>query len=97
MSYPYDRTLSVPSEVLIQELDDEAVILNLNSARYFGLDPVGTRILTLLDESATIQEAYDRLLREYEVEPERCERELLTLLNKLADIRLIEVCNEKSL
>jgi hypothetical protein len=38
-------TTVVPSpEVLVQELEGEAVLLNLASERYFGLDDVGTRI-----------------------------------------------------
>ena len=31
------------SEVLVQEVGGEAVLLDLASERYFGLDPVGTR------------------------------------------------------
>ena len=37
--------LVIPDDVLFQELNREAVILDLASARYFGLDDVGTRFL----------------------------------------------------
>ena len=85
MSIPYDRGLSVPSDVLLQELDGESVILNLETTRYFGLDQVGTRILDLLNESPTIQEAYDSLMEEYEVEPEVLTKELNALIEALLE------------
>lgn len=34
----------IRDDVLSRDLQGEAVILNLNTGLYFGLDPVGTRI-----------------------------------------------------
>jgi len=34
---------TVPTNVLIRFLDQESVLLNLNTEKYFGLDSVGTR------------------------------------------------------
>jgi hypothetical protein len=63
---------------------------------YYGLDAVGARIWSLIQEPRTVNEIRDILLEEYEVEPERCERDLLALLQKLADEGLIEVKDEAS-
>jgi len=87
-------TVVAAKEQIFSELDGEAVILNLKTGVYHGLDVVGARIWTLLQESKTINEVINTLLAEYEVEPERCERELLALLQKLADQGLIEVKSE---
>lgn len=73
------------------DLSGEAVILNLKSGVYYGLDTVGARIWNLIQEPTTVGEVRDVLVREYEVEPERCERDLLALLEKLADAGLVEV------
>jgi hypothetical protein len=43
------------------------VLLNLKSENYFGRDPVGTRMWTLLATSDSIQSAYEALLDEYDV------------------------------
>ena len=48
MSISFSDRVSVPDEVLISNLQDESVILNLDSERYYGLDAVGTRILSVL-------------------------------------------------
>ena len=78
-------------DVLFQEVGGEAVLLNLASESYFGLDPVGTRIWVLLTEDAALQRAFDILCDEYEVEPERLQADLLGLVEKLAEAGLVQV------
>jgi Coenzyme PQQ synthesis protein D (PqqD) len=73
------------------DLAGEVVILDLGSGIYFGLDAVGARIWDLLQEPKTVNEVRDALLAEYEVQAERCERELLALLEQLAERGLIEI------
>ena len=60
--------VSIPEKVLLREVADEAMVLNLNNERYYGLDQVGTRFWTVLTTSASIQEAIDALLVEYDVD-----------------------------
>jgi hypothetical protein len=73
------------------DLDGETVILSVASGLYFGLDPVGTFIWSRLQESRTVAEIRDDVMREFEVERERCERDLTDLLRQLAEFGLIEV------
>jgi hypothetical protein len=76
---------------LFQEVGGEAVLLDLASERYFGLDPVGTRIWTLLGEDDHLQTVHDRLCAEYDAEPDRIAADLLALVGKLAEAGLVEV------
>lgn len=78
-------------DVLFQAVGDEAVLLNLASERYFGLDPVGTRIWTLLSRDPRLQQAFDTLCAEYDVEPARLEADLLDLVGRLAEAKLVQV------
>lgn len=72
-------------------LGEESAILNLKNSVYYGLDPVGARIWTLLQEPRSIAELRDVLIAEYEVEPAQCERDLLALLEKMRSEGLVEV------
>lgn len=72
-------------------LGDEAAILNMKNSVYYGLDPVGARIWTLLREPRSIKQVCEALVDEYEVEPQRCERDVLELLEKMRSEGLIEV------
>jgi hypothetical protein len=80
-------------EQISTDLGGEAVILNLKTGVYHGLNPVGTRIWNLLAEPRTVNDILGALLQEYEVEPDSCERDLLALLQNLADSKLIEIRN----
>ena len=92
-----ERTISECSMVVAAkdqvsaDLSDEVVMLDLESGVYYGLDAVGARIWSLIQEPRAVGDIRDTLLEEYQVEPNRCERELLTLLRELAAEGLIEV------
>ena len=91
---PFNVRVTMPEYVLIQELDGEAVLLNLKSETYFGLDDVGMRIWQVLTMSHSIQDAYQVLLDEYEVAPEKLHQDLNDLLVQLVQQGLLEVRNE---
>ncbi len=78
------------------DLAEEAVILNLQSGVYYGLNSLGARVWSLIQEPRTVSELQGVILEEYEVEPERCERDLLALLRKLVDAGLVELKGETS-
>ena len=73
------------------DLGGEAAILHVRKGMYYGLDPVGARVWELLQEPRSVQEIEESLLKEFEVEPARCETDLFALLQKLLDEDLIEV------
>lgn len=86
--------VKVPDEVLISGLQGESVILNLNSERYFGLDEVGTRMMSVLSESDSIQAAYEKLLEEYDVEDEVLRKDLISIIEQMVEQGLAEVVRE---
>ena len=59
------------------------MILNLDSERYFGLDDVGTRFLSLLTTSDSIEAAYNKLVEEYDVDGAVLRQDLLALVENL--------------
>jgi len=92
-----DAALSVHSIVVATSeqvscpLGDESAILNLKNSVYYGMNPVGTRIWTLLKEPRSVEQLRDTLLNEYQVDAALCERDLLDLLGKMKSEGLIEV------
>ena len=92
-----DARLSVHSIVIASPeqvscpLGEEAAILNLKNTVYYGLNPVCARVWSLLQQPRSIGELRDALLDEYDVETERCERDLLDLLENLRAEGLIQV------
>jgi hypothetical protein len=91
MSRHFSSRVTTSPDVLLRIIGDEAVILNLKSELYLGLDPIGTRIWTVLQGSPSIQAAHASLLDEFEVEPERLRQDMDCLLDQMLAQGLIEL------
>ncbi|NJL00270.1 MAG: PqqD family protein [Spirulinaceae cyanobacterium SM2_1_0] len=85
------QRVSLAEDVLLQELAGEAVLLNLDTESYFGLDEVGTSMLQALAAAPSIAAAQQQLLNEYEVTPEALQRDLLALIEQLVAHGLVRV------
>jgi hypothetical protein len=72
-------------------LEDEVAIVYLKAGIYYGLDPVGARIWALLQTPRSVRAVRDALLAEYEVDAARCESDLVTLVQAMAEAGLVEV------
>ena len=83
--------MKVPDDVLISKLQEESVILNLDSERYYGLDDVGTRFLSVLTTSDSIEAAYETLVKEYDVDGQVLRQDLLELVENLVEQGLIQI------
>jgi hypothetical protein len=94
-----DRTIWLGSTVVAaegqvsSEIGEEVAILDLKAGTYYGLDTVGARVWELIQGPKSVGEIRNILLDEYEVEPKRCERDLLALLQTLVNEGLVEVKN----
>jgi hypothetical protein len=76
------------------DLGGEVAILDLEAGMYYGLEEVGARVWALAQEPRTVQEIQDRIVDEYEVDPASGRRDVLALLQQLADKGLVEATNE---
>ena len=63
------QAFAVSPSVVFRQMDDGAVLLDLESGVYFGLDEVGTRVWTLLMEQKTPDAVCEAMLAEFDVEP----------------------------
>lgn len=91
MSISFSDRVKIPDDVLISKLQEESVILNLDSERYYGLDDVGTRILSVLTTSDSIEAAYQTLLNEYDVDTQALRQDLLELVENLSTHGLLQI------
>ena len=80
-----------PDHVLVQHLEDESVLLNLETGLYLGLNRTGAEMLRVLDEAPTVASAFDRLLERYSVEPDELRAELDRLLGELLEQGVLEI------
>lgn len=91
MNTSFAMRVAAAPDVMFRTVGDESVLLHLKSETYLGLDPVGTRMWTLLTESESIQSAYEALLGEYQVDGQQLRRDLEDFVGKLVEHDLILV------
>lgn len=89
-----DQKITFSDTVFAQEVDGEMVLLDMESENYFGLDEVGTAIWQSIQEYGTLQEVFNAMLEQYDVEEEVLENDLSDFVNKLLESGLLKV--EKS-
>lgn len=72
------------------KIDDETVMMDINSGFYFGLNAVASVIWELLKEEHTLDQLVDKLMMEYEVSREQCLKETAQLLQQMLAHKVIE-------
>lgn len=83
MSIALDSTVAASEDAVFRELDGEAVLLNLETGMYYGLDAVGTRAWQLAAADGRLRAVRDGLVGEFDADPPTIERDLLTLAEAL--------------
>ncbi len=89
-SPPFDAHLRVPERVLMRHVGDELVLLNLDQESYYGLNPVGARLMQLAETGATLEAITARLLTEFDVSRERLEIDVRAVAAQLIATGLLE-------
>ena len=85
-----NQKITFADTVFAQEVDGEMVLLDMESEIYFGLDEVGTAIWQAMQEKETLQEVFESLLEQYEVEAEVLEKDISDFIEKLLESVLVE-------
>lgn len=88
--------VSGSDDVVAREVAGEAVLLNLSSGTYFGLNDTGSMVWQLIDEdSASLVEICDAIEEEYNVDRADVERDVLALAEQLVEHGLLMVEDEE--
>jgi len=84
------------SDVTSAEVDDELLMMRLESDAYFGLDDIGARIWALMEKPVRVGEVCSALVAEYDVTPEQCQRDVLLFLEDLAEKGLVHAVGSRA-
>ncbi|HUE89812.1 MAG TPA: PqqD family protein [Vicinamibacterales bacterium] len=90
-SVSLDNTFTLGKDTVFRDLDGEAVILELSSGTYFGMNSVGTRIWQLIERHGRLDAVLDELCQEYDAGRDELQRDLLELVARLADAHLVQL------
>ena len=83
-----NMTVRADDDVVACELGSGAALLSLRSNRYFSLNEVGAFIWDRMDRPTRIDTLCDAVTSTFDVEPERCRRDVAAIVRSLADAGL---------
>lgn len=86
-----DAVIEIEENVLFRELSGEAVLLNVETGNYFGLDEVGTRAWTLIREHKALSRVVGLMEAEYDVPRDALVSDLVALAKELSAHGLVRV------
>jgi Coenzyme PQQ synthesis protein D (PqqD) len=95
MSDSEDHQVIQGPDVLLQDLEGEAVLLNLRNGQYYGMDANSYHMYKMLMSSPSVQAAYEALSQEYDVEPARLRADLDAFLAHLLENGLLIYAGEQ--
>jgi hypothetical protein len=94
MNFSENSIIQCNKDNVCCDLGKEMVVLNLKDSAYYGIDPIGKRVWSLIQEQTSFQHILNQLLDEYDVDAETCRKDLVSLLDEMSVVGLIEVRND---
>lgn len=76
--------------VLSANIGDDLVLMSVSRGTYCGVDQIGADIWARLAEPTPVRALCESLVLEYEADPATIERDVIALLNRMAEQHLIE-------
>jgi len=80
------------TDVVHRTFGDRAVVLNLRTGAYHGLNHTAYTMLDVMTASSSLEIALDGLAARYDTPRDELRRDLVALCGMLIDRRLVEVC-----
>jgi len=86
-----DTTIAASRDQVSCDLAGEAAILNLKNSQYYGLNPVGALLWSMVQQPSTIGAIRDAIVKTYAIDAPQCERDVIALVEELAEEGLVEI------
>lgn len=77
------------SDISARVIDNETIVLNLPTSRYFTINGVGTRVFELLSDEVSVDELVSTIVDEYEVDPAVARVDIELFVERLRDAGLL--------
>src|SRR5947209_6066646 len=78
------------TDTVARRMDDQYVLVQLQTNRIYQLNPTGARLWELLEAGHDLQQAQQQMLLEFDVDEERIRNEVNTLVGELVAKGLLE-------
>lgn len=78
-------------EQVAAEVDGQVVVMGLSQGKYVGFDAIATQVWHRLEQPQSVAELCDGLAKDFDGDPAIIREDVIGLLTRLRDLKLIEV------
>jgi hypothetical protein len=84
-----DTKFKISSDVVISEINNESVLLNLNTGIYFQVNEMGSFIISELTNYQNIVTLQEKIILSFDVSAEACKDDIENFLETLLEKNLL--------
>ena len=84
-----DTKIVIRKKLNVTDLSGEKVMVDFDNGKYFLIKGVGNDIWDMIQEEITPNEIIEKLLSEYDVSREECEKSVMEFLEKMEGYNFI--------
>ncbi|PIS47781.1 MAG: PqqD family protein [Elusimicrobia bacterium CG08_land_8_20_14_0_20_51_18] len=84
------KKLSIPKNLVYREIDDELVLLNLETSEYYSLNHTGAVIWKALEKGKKTDAIASDLSREFKIDRETADSDLEAFLRAVTKLGLVK-------
>lgn len=85
------KKVKISDNVLFQEIDNEYVLLNMETEQYFGLNDIGAKVWQIISQDGTTDILVKKIISEYDVPSDTLTSDIYQLLDELNKEQLITI------
>ena len=78
--------------IIASDMDGETVMMNVDTGKYYNLGKTGGTIWSLVENPIKVKNLIEKLMEDYNVTKEQCEKDVLPFLHIIYQRKLIEMC-----
>ena len=84
-----NAVIKLITDINVTELAGEKVMIDFATGKYFMIKGVGNDIWDMLQSEITPEQIIEKLLTEYDVSKEECEKAVMDFLGKMRELQFI--------
>ena len=85
-----DTQIIAPAHLKVTELEDETIILDVETGKYFGLEGVAQFLWLNLQTPSSIGELASSVQAHYQVDADTCLKDVTDFVEELAEMGLVK-------
>ncbi|MFO7612722.1 MAG: PqqD family protein [Clostridia bacterium] len=82
--------MKLNTNIILREMQGEAVLLNLETGDYFSLNHVGSEIIRCIEENMSAEEIAGKITDMYEIDLETAKSDVIALIDDLVRNNILE-------